>query len=280
MIFKAGVFGLLLLQTSAGGCYLMTFVYRFTRVNRTFYRLHGVLFLIFSGLAFFFQGPSTYTELARLGFGSPGQISMSFLGLGILALLLYNYLVFFGPWEKQNKRSRSILLGTAILHLFSLGSALLALSPDWRLNVSNILAMTALLSSAFLLGAVLLAMNLGHFYLTNPTLPIEPLLFLTRVLTGVMVLVAALSIPETLYMLHTSPEFGKALRLESFQGLYVWGRLILGIMGGLVIALMAFKTVKMHSTQAATGLLYIELIFVLFGQAFANFLFLRLGVLP
>ncbi|MHB8421939.1 MAG: hypothetical protein ACYDAM_04070 [Leptospirales bacterium] len=280
MIFKPGVFGLLLLQASAGGCYLMTFVYRFTRVNRTFYRLHGVIFLVFSGLAFFFQGPSTYTELEGLGFGTAGQISMSFLGLGILGLMIYNYLVFFGPWEKQNKRSRSVLLGTSTLHLFSLGSALLALSPDWRLTFSNGLAMTALLSASFLLGAVVLAMNLGHFYLTNPTLPIEPLLYLTRILTGVMILVAALSIPETIYMLHTSPEFGKALRLESFQGLYVWGRLLLGIVGGLVITLMALKTVRMHSTQAATGLLYIELIFVLFGQAFANFLFLRLGVLP
>ena len=280
MIFKPGVFGLLLLQTSAGGCYLMTFIYRFARVNRTFYRLHGALFLVFSGLALFFMGPSTYTELKGLGFGSAGQISMSFLALGLLGLLLYNALVFFGAWETQRQRSRPVLTGTATLHLFSLGSAILALSPDWRITLPNGLAMTALLSAAFLMGAVLLAMNLGHFYLTNPTLPIEPLLYLTRILTGVMILVAVLSIPETLYMLRTSPEFGRALRLESFQGLYVCGRLLLGIVGGLAITLMALKTVRMHSTQAATGLLYIELIFVLFGQAFANFLFLRMGVLP
>ncbi len=280
MIFKPGVFGLLLLQTSAGGCYLMTFVYRFTRVNRTFYRLHGALFLVFSGLALFFMGPSTYSELKGLGFQSAGQISMSFLALGLLGLLLYNAIVFFGPWESQRQPSRVILLATATLHLFSLGSALLALTPDWSISLPNALAITALLAAAFLLGAVLLAMNLGHFYLTNPTLPIEPLLYLTRVLTGVMIIVAALAIPETLYMLHTNPDFGKALRLENFQGLYVWGRLLLGIVGGLVITLMALKTVRMHSTQAATGLLYIELIFVLFGQAFANFLFLRLGVLP
>ena len=279
MIFQPNVFGLLLLQTCAGGLYLTTFVYRFNRVNRTFYRLHGTLFLIFSGLAFFFMGPATFTHLKSLGFATPGQIAITFLGLGILTLLLYNLMVYFGTWETQKPLSRPILIATATLHLFSLGSTFLALTPDWRLSPSNVLSVLAILGSAFLLGSVLLSMNLGHFYLTNPTLPIEPLLFLTRILTGVMIFIALLAIPEMVYMIKTSPDYLKALLLENFDGLYLWGRILLGIVGGTVITILALKTVKMHSTQAATGLLYVELIFILFGQAFSNFLFLRLQIL-
>jgi protein NrfD len=73
--------------------------------------------------------------------------------------------------------------------------------------------------------------------------------------------------------------FSEGLLLESFQGLYLWGRLLIGVIGGLVISILAFKTVKMHSTQAATGLLYVALLMILFGEAFARFLYLNLGIL-
>lgn len=279
MIFKPGVFGFLLLEMTAGGCYLLTFMNRFERVNRTFYRLHGGLFLVFAGLAFFFMGPSAFTELASLGFGTTGQSALTFLGIGLLGLLVYNALVFFGPWERQKVLSRPVLLAVSLILLLSLGTATLALIPDWRLTLNGVLLLTTTMSAAFLLGSVLLAMNLGHFYLTNPTLPIEPLLFLTRILVAIMVAVAALILPEAYLNAQTSGDFARALKLESFQGLYVWGRLLLGILGGLAIAFMALKTVRMHSTQSATGLLYIELIFILFGQAFASFLYLRMGIL-
>ena len=45
------------------------------------------------------------------------------------------------------------------------------------------------------------------------------------------------------------------------------------------ISVLAYKTVRMHSTQAATGLLYVALLMILFGEAFARFLFLNLGIL-
>jgi protein NrfD len=120
---------------------------------------------------------------------------------------------------------------------------------------------------------------MGHFYLTNPTLPIEPLLFLTRIMVWVMFFVSGVTILETAYDLKVSPDFAQALKLESFQGLYVWGRLLLGIIGGIVISVLSLKTVKMHATQAATGLLYVALLFILFGQAFSGFLFLENGIL-
>jgi protein NrfD len=122
-------------------------------------------------------------------------------------------------------------------------------------------------------------MNWGHFYLTNPTLPIEPLAFLSRTLLGCAGLTALTSGIMTGLNWKEHPGFAEGLLLESFQGLYLWGRLLIGVIGGLVISYLAYKTVRMHSTQAATGLLYVALLMILFGEAFSRFLFLNLGIL-
>ncbi|MDA8060591.1 MAG: hypothetical protein ACYCXP_00210 [Leptospirillum sp.] len=278
-MFHPGVFGTLLLETSAGGLYLLSFMNRFDRVSRTFYRLHGTLFLILSGLALFFMGPTTYTGLLSENLHHVGNVSVLSLAAGIIVLILYNVIVYFGNWKTQQPRSRQVVTVAAILHLLSLSCLILALLPEWSPSPRNLLLVFSFLGSAFLLGVVLLAMNMGHFYLTNPTLPIEPLLFLTKIMLWVMVFVTGITLLETGYDLSVSPDFAQALKLESFEGLYVWGRLLLGIIGGLVISVLSLKTVKMHATQAATGLLYVALLFILFGQAFSGFLFLENGIL-
>jgi protein NrfD len=278
-MFHPGVFGTLLLETSAGGLYLISFMNRFEKVSRTFYRLHGTLFLILSGLALFFTGPTTYTGLLSENFHHVGNLSILSLTAGIVVLILYNIVVYFGSWKTQQPRSRQIVTLAAILHLLSLSCLILALLPEWSPSPKNLLVVFSFLGSAFLLGVVVLAMNMGHFYLTNPTLPIEPLMFLTKIMLGTMIFVTGVTVLETGYDLRTSPDFAQALKLESFEGLYVWGRLLLGIIGGLAISVLSLKTVKMHATQAATGLLYVALLFILFGQAFSGFLFLSNGIL-
>lgn len=101
-MFHPGVFGTLLLETSAGGLYLLSFMNRFDRVSRTFYRLHGTLFLILSGLALFFMGPTTYTGLLSENYRHVGNLSILFLTAGILVLILYNVIVYFGNWKTSN----------------------------------------------------------------------------------------------------------------------------------------------------------------------------------
>ncbi len=278
-MFHPGVFGSLLLETSAGGLYLLSFMNRFDRVSRTFYRLHGTLFLVFSGLALFFMGPTTYTGLLTENFHQVGNLTILFLTLGILVLLVYNALVYLGSWKTQQPRARITGTLAALLHLIALSCLILSLIPNWSLSPQNLLLMFSFLGSAFLLGVVLLAMNMGHFYLTNPTLPIEPLMFLTRIQLWIMIFVTGVTMGEMGWELNVNPDFAQALKLETFQGLYVWGRLLLGIFGGLAISVLALKTVRMHATQAATGLLYVALLFILFGQAFSGFLFLENNML-
>ncbi|EQD24940.1 MAG: hypothetical protein D084_Lepto4C00306G0001 [Leptospirillum sp. Group IV 'UBA BS'] len=278
MIFHPNVFGLLLLQVTAGGCFLMTFLYRYPSVNRSFYRLHGLLFLLFSGGALFSLGPSGM-RIPAFHPGHLDQLTVFLLMLGTGGLTVYNILVNFVSWNRVRSLTRPVLNIVAILFLGATGTATLFLNASLALSASGTILLISMFVSAFLLGSVLLAMNWGHFYLTNPTLPIEPLAFLSRALLGSTAMTAILSAILTFRNWQGQPGFAEGLLLESFQGLYLWGRLLVGVIGGLVISILAYRTVRMHSTQAATGLLYVALLMILFGEAFSRFLFLNLGIL-
>lgn len=256
----------------------MTFLYRYPSVNRSFYRLHGLLFLLASGGALFALGP-TGLAISHVASDPAGATTVYLVLGGTAGLVLYNILINFIPWDRSRRLSRPLLNISGILLLGAVGGSALVLNHSLSLSLGGFLLLLTFFVGSFLLGAVLLAMNWGHFYLTNPTLPIEPLEFLVRALLVTAAGTALLSGGLTVRDWSLQPGFAEGLLLESFQGLYLWGRLLIGVVGGLVISILAYKTVRMHSTQAATGLLYVALLMILFGEAFARFLFLNLGIL-
>src|SRR5207249_11217413 len=56
------------------------------------------------------------------------------------------------------------------------------------------------------------------------------------------------------------------------QGLFFWPRVIFGVIVPIVLAAMIWSTVQIRHTQAATGLLYLGVVAVLFGEFFSKFL--------
>ena len=56
------------------------------------------------------------------------------------------------------------------------------------------------------------------------------------------------------------------------QGLFFWPRVIFGVLVPTVLAAMIWSTVQIRHTQAATGLLYLGVVAVLFGEFFSKFL--------
>jgi hypothetical protein len=150
---------------------------------------------------------------------------------------------------------------TAALALAT-GAALVAASRApaadvWAVNAAGRVA------SAFLMGATLTAMLLGHYYLTAPAMTIAPLRRFVRCMAwglGGRMVVAALAlwlwaggrvVPST--SAGVSPMF-LAMR---------WG---MGFAGPVLATALAWKTVQIRSTQSATGILYIAMILVLFGE--------------
>jgi len=136
--------------------------------------------------------------------------------------------------------------------------------------VNRLLAHRERLLGALLFGSVLLTMNLGHWYLVARALP-------ARLLFGAASGYAALAVARALYLglvaiVVPNPEGWEALTSLDRDLLFFLFRILWGIAGPLALSYYVFQTSKMRSNQAATGLLYVALIFVLVGELLASYL--------
>ena len=140
----------------------------------------------------------------------------------------------------------------------------------WALNA------TGRLASSFLMGATLTAMLLGHHYLTAPAMSIEPLKRFVRCMAwglGARVLLAALG--WWLWHQGVAGSQGGGGVAPLFL-LIRWG---MGFAGPLLATVLTWKTVEIRSTQSATGILYIAMTLVLFGELSALILARGAGVI-
>jgi hypothetical protein len=134
------------------------------------------------------------------------------------------------------------------------------------------------LSSGFLLGSTLSAMLLGHHYLTAPAMSIEPL---KRIITllALALLARCVLAGVGMWVLESatigsgpSPQDAQALMFLAAR----WG---MGFVGAAIATFMTWKTAQIRSTQSATGILYITMIFVLFGELTSMILAGRAGAM-
>jgi hypothetical protein len=117
------------------------------------------------------------------------------------------------------------------------------------------------LSSALLLGAAMTAMLMGHSYLIAPTMSLAPLLRLVAVLGIAIVLRAALA--GTVLWLWTGEHPLASLNEVTLLLPVRWA---LGFIAPAVLGGMAWQTAKIRSTQSATGILYVVVIFCFLGE--------------
>ncbi|HEX7152920.1 MAG TPA: hypothetical protein VF618_15640 [Thermoanaerobaculia bacterium] len=117
------------------------------------------------------------------------------------------------------------------------------------------------LASVALLGSVNLAMLLGHWYLVVRGMAIDPLKRLTilTLVTAVLKIgVVAVSLTLT-----DSP---------AVKDIFFWMRAGWGLLGPLFLFPMVWGTVKIRSTMAATGILYVDVVAVVIGEVLGGWL--------
>jgi hypothetical protein len=126
-------------------------------------------------------------------------------------------------------------------------------------------------------GGVLAAMILGHWYLVTPRLSPRPLVLVSRLLTAVV------AVQVLLFALWVATGIGTGQgplsALVGGQALFVWLRLLFGLLFPLVVSWMALKTAQTRSMESATGLLYIDTAAILAGTIVAAGLYFGSGLL-
>ncbi len=128
-------------------------------------------------------------------------------------------------------------------------------------------------------GGVFAAMILGHWYLVTPKLPEQPLVVITRALFVVVAIQLVLFVIWTGFGIGPGATGGPFAALFGEWALFVWLRLLVGLVFPLVVSWAALQTAKTRSMESATGLLYIKVGTVSAGTIVAAGLYFGAGLL-
>ncbi|HEY7112871.1 MAG TPA: hypothetical protein VIA45_08060 [Thermoanaerobaculia bacterium] len=246
-----GGLGLFLLEAGTGTALLLPF-FPVKTLGKGFFALHGALAAAFLGGAFLTRPPGY-----PLGVG----------GAAAAAALLYTALAQLdrAAW------GRPVLGASAALASWSLAAVALAAprphGDAWTVAGAFV--------GGLLFGAVLLTMNLGHWYLVSRSLPFR---LLARGALLFAVLVAArTALLGAAFAAGVSPEGLASLLSLERDALFFLFRVTWGIVGPLALSWFIWRTADMRSNQAATGLLYVALVFVLIGELLSSYLTVATG---
>ena len=128
-------------------------------------------------------------------------------------------------------------------------------------------------------GGVFAAMILGHWYLVTPKLPEAPLVMVSRRLLWVVAIQMALFISWVGFGMGPGASGGPFGALVGQWALFVWLRLIVGLIFPLVVSWAALQTARTRSMESATGLLYIDVGAIAAGTILAAGLYFGAGLL-
>ncbi len=243
--------GLFFLEAGAGTAVLLLFFPTRT-LGKGFFALHGAL-------AFFFLVLAILTRPA----GLPRAIAIGATAL-LAAYALAAHAQKAGP-------ARVLLAAASVAAAWSLVRVALTVPAGggdaWT-------AVGAAVGGLFL-AAVLLIMNLGHWYLVSRSLPFKLLARGAR-------LFAALAVARTLLLVTAvaadpNREGLRILLSLERDALFFLFRALWGIVGPVLLSYFIWKTADMKSNQAATGLLYVALVFVLIGELLSSYLTVATG---
>jgi hypothetical protein len=226
------------------------------QVHPRFYRTHFLIALGLAGLASVFAWVDA-APAARVLLGC--SVTLTFAGAVV--------------WSLEGAPGG---LGLAALTAGLLGAALWTIDPAAHAPAADSEGLlgartdnappagvaAAKVSSALLLGAALSAMLMGHSYLIAPGMSLAPLL---RLIAAVAIAVLARGAVDGWAVwrwtaAHPSVKLGNDLLL------WLPLRWMAGFVLPLVLTWMAWQSARIRSTQSATGILYVVVIFCFLGE--------------
>jgi hypothetical protein len=145
-------------------------------------------------------------------------------------------------------------------------------------GLASVLLLLELVGLSMALGGVWAAMILGHWYLVTPRLPEAPLVRFARWLGIALALQLALFV--TWLAIGAGPSGVPAFAsLFGPMALFVWLRLLVGLVFPLVVSWAAVQTARSRSMESATGLLYINVGTIAAGTILSAGLYFGAGLL-
>jgi len=194
---------------------------------------------------------------------------------GALALGYLLSLPFGRPLVTRALLGGATLAGAAFLALVS---SRVAKSPLPEAPVPLVFPLDFLLS-ALALGSVVVCMILGHWYLVEPGMSVRPLRRVAALFIVVLVARAVVCGYTSLVAWQGLRGSGEDLLTgaAALDLLFFGQRVIFGLALPLALSWMIWQTVKIRSTQSATGILYVAVVFILFGEFLSHYMLVSTG---
>lgn len=192
---------------------------------------------------------------AAIAHAMAGRRDLAMGGAAVVALSALVYVVLRYP-KRLIFRASAALLGGAfvVVSVLAYHAAVRPSHLGWSI--------AGALASIALLGSVNLAMLLGHWYLVVRGMSIDPLKRLT-----IATLVAAIA-----KVLLVVIVIAAAWPPPVLKDIFFWMRAGWGLLGPLALFPMVWGTVRIRSTMAATGILYVDVVAVVIGEVLGGWL--------
>jgi hypothetical protein len=241
-----------------------------SEVRRSFFTFHSMLAAIAFALAGGLHLVELHSPLIAAGLGAAMLVSVASFGTVVAEKFAVTRLLHL----------LAALLGIAfglIGSIYTLASRMGAAQGAGIVTASLIgVWMISALMGAALLGNTHNAMTLGHWYLISRNLSFGYLIRITKVLMAVIGIRALLLIVFLLLLPQIAPLYTQQYlqQLWSANGnlMFFLMRVAWGLVLPLILAFMAWRCAVGKANQAATGLLYLCEVSVLFGELFAAYL--------
>lgn len=242
-----------------------------TSATRGFLAFTGACSVAFAVLAWLSDGALPATLGDSPVTADPAWDGPRRAGLAVFGLAAAAYTVSLARGDRA-----PIIAGTG---LAAAAATLVAGALSWGgglLGAVPLLLQLAVLATAT--GGVFAAMILGHWYLVTPKLPEAPLILIARAL------LATVALQVVLFAVWVATGAGPA-GVSPFGvlvgpwAMFVWLRLIVGLVFPLIVSWAAVKTARTRSMESATGLLYINVGSIAAGTILAAGLYFGAGVL-
>ncbi len=243
----------------ACGTFISFGVIRQVELGRRYFIYHGLGAIVISLLSFLLVGRSFLDPEASY-----------WLIASVCFMTLFSFTV--------GTRHRTPLAAFFLGVLSALGAIVLEVTTVHPYPLHIPMMINAVLST-LLLGFAMNAMLLGHWYLVEPKLSIKELKRICLVLViliGVRFVFGSYGV-FSLIRGKSQIEIFKYL-FSSSTGIFVLMRWSWGLLGPLLLVYPIWETVKMRSTQSATGILYVAVLFVVTGEILSLYLAAYYGI--
>jgi hypothetical protein len=214
---------------------------------------------------------------ARLAAGGGAMTAGTLLELMLwLAFAVAASLYLASLWGDVSARRARAFVSSLFLGVIALSVSASRYRVGPLVSFATVLYPLAFLTGALALGAVATGMLLGHWYLIDLGLSIEPMRRLFRYFVTTVVLhLVVLALTIAIMALGPGDATAAVGTLWHDHGPLLAARITLGPLAVLVLAVMIHRTLQIPQTMAATGLFYIAILFVLVGELLGRLILFR-----